>query len=269
MLATSYPVFDQQQSGVIQEARKLVLSDARNIFCTFVRSQQYDEAAQELIMIFGDPCKRPSCTSLSGNVKSIMRRRQEQQEQEGLNHGVFGSRRRCSALSGDCRKCGRPLRWTQGIFCTNSFHSVGGFPPCHGVWCGSCYSLDSSSAGFFSQADDREVHRLVGDNPTTNLWGPKAPDLKQFDEARPGDHLLSPFVCHICIFRILRGVNADPTHRMDDRLVQLIMRANLDVFWSRTRSTVKTNRGTVDRALTGLVDVGLQGPFYDPGPTPY
>eukprot|EP00980_Cylindrotheca_fusiformis_P015529 scaffold4413_cov91-Cylindrotheca_fusiformis.AAC.3 len=29
-----------------------------SIFCTFVRSQQQDdEAAQELIMIFGDPCK--------------------------------------------------------------------------------------------------------------------------------------------------------------------------------------------------------------------
>eukprot|EP00980_Cylindrotheca_fusiformis_P012802 scaffold3148_cov95-Cylindrotheca_fusiformis.AAC.2 len=50
MLATSYPVFDQQQSGVIQEARKLVLSNARSIFCTFVRSQQQDdEAAQELM----------------------------------------------------------------------------------------------------------------------------------------------------------------------------------------------------------------------------
>eukprot|EP00980_Cylindrotheca_fusiformis_P027728 scaffold22529_cov73-Cylindrotheca_fusiformis.AAC.2 len=96
------------------------------------------------------------------------------------------------------------------------------------------------------RADDREVHRLVGDNPTTNLWGPKAPDLKQFDEARP-----------------------DPTRRMDDRLLQLIIRANLDVFWSRTRSTVKTNKGTVDRALAGLLEVGLEGPFYDPGPTPF
>eukprot|EP00980_Cylindrotheca_fusiformis_P006302 scaffold1352_cov144-Cylindrotheca_fusiformis.AAC.8 len=130
----------------------------------------------------------------------------------------------------------------KGVFCTNSFHSVGGFPPCHGVWCATCYSLDSNSAGFYSQADDREVHRLVGNNPTTNLWGPKAPDLKQFDEARPGDHLLSPF---------------------------LIIRANLDVFWSRTRSTVKTNRGTVERTLASLTEVGLQGPFYDPGPTPF
>eukprot|EP00980_Cylindrotheca_fusiformis_P022256 scaffold9158_cov72-Cylindrotheca_fusiformis.AAC.4 len=47
------------------------------------------------------------------------------------------------------------------------------------------------------------------------------------------------------------------------------MRANLDVLWSRTRSTVKTNRGTVARTLSGLDAVGLGGPFYDPGPTPF
>eukprot|EP00980_Cylindrotheca_fusiformis_P026333 scaffold15880_cov158-Cylindrotheca_fusiformis.AAC.3 len=56
---------------------------------------------------------------------------------------------------------------------------------------------------------------------------------------------------------------------MDDRLVKLIMRANLDVLWSRTRSTVKTNKGTVERSLVQLAEVGLQGPFYDPGPTPF
>eukprot|EP00980_Cylindrotheca_fusiformis_P025805 scaffold14630_cov127-Cylindrotheca_fusiformis.AAC.1 len=49
MLETSYPVFVQQQSGVIQEARKLVSSDAR--------SRSNDEAAQKLIMIIGEPWK--------------------------------------------------------------------------------------------------------------------------------------------------------------------------------------------------------------------
>eukprot|EP00980_Cylindrotheca_fusiformis_P024529 scaffold12002_cov117-Cylindrotheca_fusiformis.AAC.2 len=68
MLATSYPVFVQQQSGVIQEARKQVLSDARSTFCTFVRSQQQDdEAAQQLIMMFGEPCKH-ICLKLTDDM---------------------------------------------------------------------------------------------------------------------------------------------------------------------------------------------------------
>eukprot|EP00980_Cylindrotheca_fusiformis_P019651 scaffold6835_cov67-Cylindrotheca_fusiformis.AAC.1 len=50
MLETSYPVFVQQQSGVIHEARKLVSSDARS-------RRSDDEAAQKLIMIIGEPWK--------------------------------------------------------------------------------------------------------------------------------------------------------------------------------------------------------------------
>eukprot|EP00980_Cylindrotheca_fusiformis_P026529 scaffold16361_cov69-Cylindrotheca_fusiformis.AAC.2 len=186
-----------------------------------------------------------------------------------LTHGVFVLPRRCSELSENCKKCGRLLRWTQGVFCTNLLHSLGGFPPCHGAWCGGCYFLSSAEEGFFSQTDDREVHRLVGDNPGDNLWGPKAPDLRQFDEAREGDHLLSPFVCHLCIFRILKGGDPDPDRDSHQALLKTIMRANLDVLWSRTRSTVKTNRNTVARAISSLERLGLGGPFYDPGPTPF
>eukprot|EP00980_Cylindrotheca_fusiformis_P019137 scaffold6486_cov96-Cylindrotheca_fusiformis.AAC.1 len=47
------------------------------------------------------------------------------------------------------------------------------------------------------------------------------------------------------------------------------MWANLDVLWSRTCSTVKTNRNTVARAISSLERLGLGGPFYDPGPTPF
>eukprot|EP00980_Cylindrotheca_fusiformis_P018324 scaffold5977_cov98-Cylindrotheca_fusiformis.AAC.1 len=100
------------------------------------------------------------------------------------------------------------------------------------------------------RTNDREVHQLVGDNPGDNLWGPKAPDLRQFDEAREGG-------------------DPDPDRESHQALVKTIMRANLDVLWSRTRSTVKTNRNTVARAISSLERLGLGGPFYDPGPTPF
>eukprot|EP00980_Cylindrotheca_fusiformis_P008540 scaffold1809_cov107-Cylindrotheca_fusiformis.AAC.4 len=91
----------------------------------------------------------------------------------------------------------------------------------------------------------------------------------QFNEAREGDHLLSPFVCHVCVFRILRGSDPVPGKQTDAFLIKVIKRANLDVFWSRTRSTVRTNRAIVVRTLHEMDTLGLSGPFYDPGPSPF
>eukprot|EP00980_Cylindrotheca_fusiformis_P024834 scaffold12553_cov76-Cylindrotheca_fusiformis.AAC.5 len=109
----------------------------------------------------------------------------------------------------------------------------------------------------------------VEHNPASNLWGPKAPDVMQFNEARDGDHLLSPFVCHVCIYRILKGSDPDPGKRAEAFLIKVIKRATLDVLWSRTRSTVRTNRSIVVRTLRELDTLGLDGPYYDPGPTPF
>eukprot|EP00980_Cylindrotheca_fusiformis_P012245 scaffold2984_cov80-Cylindrotheca_fusiformis.AAC.3 len=66
-----------------------------------------------------------------------------------------------------------------------------------------------------------------------------------------------------------KGGDPDPSRDSHQVLLKTIMRANLDVLWSRTRSTVKTNRNTVARAISSLERLGLGGPFYDPGPTPF
>ena len=126
----------------------------------------------------------------------------------------------------------------------------------------------SDSVTFYCKNDDREIHQAVEGNGKSNLWAHKAPDPSQFMEARDGDHLLNPFVCHICLFRFVRGVDADDRFESDRLLVGVLKRAVLDVFWSRARSTVKTNRLAVERCLKELSVLGLGGPFYDPGPTP-
>eukprot|EP00980_Cylindrotheca_fusiformis_P025576 scaffold14111_cov133-Cylindrotheca_fusiformis.AAC.3 len=91
----------------------------------------------------------------------------------------------------------------------------------------------------------------------------------KFNKARNGDHLLSPFVCHLCVFRILKGSDPVPRKQTDAFLIKVIKRAILDVFWSRTRSTVRTNRSIVECTLREMDTLGLSGPFYDPGPTPF
>eukprot|EP00980_Cylindrotheca_fusiformis_P021721 scaffold8546_cov73-Cylindrotheca_fusiformis.AAC.4 len=68
---------------------------------------------------------------------------------------------------------------------------------------------------------------------------------------------------------VRRGGDPDPNRDSHQSLLKTIMRANLDVLWSRTRSTVKTNRNTVARAISSLERLGRGGPFYDPGPTPF
>ena len=30
----------------------------------------------------------------------------------------------------------------EGIFCAKFYWTLGGFPPCHSAWCGSCYTLE-------------------------------------------------------------------------------------------------------------------------------
>jgi len=100
-------------------------------------------------------------------------------------------------------------------------------------WCGSCDTYHRKH-NFFCQYDERELHEVVGDNgKKLNLWRHKAPDDKQFMEARDGDMSLSPFVCHQCIFFILEGRARNVGFHSDDLLVSVLKRAILDGLWSR------------------------------------
>mmetsp|Transcript_24092 Transcript_24092/g.36606 ORF Transcript_24092/g.36606 Transcript_24092/m.36606 type:complete len:155 (+) Transcript_24092:464-928(+) len=87
-------------------------------------------------------------------------------------------------------------------------------------------------------------------------------------EARHGDMLLSPFVCHECIFFILVGHPPNVKFHSDNLLVSVLKRAISDGLWSRARSTVRQNMNRVIANLKILKAYGLKGPYYDPGPTP-
>ena len=80
---------------------------------------------------------------------------------------------------------------------------------------------------------------------------------------------MSPFVYHICLFRILQDRDVDLESGADRSLEATLIRAILDVFWSRARSTVGKNKNIVIADIKRLKAKGLTGSYYDPGPTPF
>lgn len=85
--------------------------------------------------------------------------------------------------------------------------------------------------------------------------------------ARNGDHLGAPFQCDLCIFRRIQQRNPLPDSQSDKLALAYVRRATLDVFWSRASSTVAGNRRTIERNIEGLLALGMEGPYYDPGPS--
>ncbi len=62
-----------------------------------------------------------------------------------------------------------------------------------------------------------------------------------FQTARQGDALLVPFQCELCHFRNIKGRSPYLNNDRDHYALNVIRRASLDSFWSRTSATVKTN----------------------------
>ena len=58
-----------------------------------------------------------------------------------------------------------------------------------------------------------------------------------------------PFECHICIFRKLRLSEPDMSSPTDTLLLVLLIRANLDAFWSSQTGTVEQH---VENLKTGI-----------------
>ena len=67
--------------------------------------------------------------------------------------------------------------------------------------------------------------------------------------ARDGDWLFAPFQCDKCWFFNLFHSFPNEYRSEDKRNLQLIRRANLDMFWSRERSTISSNVGRVKEIL--------------------
>ena len=93
-------------------------------------------------------------------------------------------------------------------------------------------------------------------------------DHKEYEVVRPGDGLLVPFQCDVCVFRRIRKEEPDSSSVSDRVLLMYIRRANLDVFWSRAPKTVANELGNATRNIRNISFLKLSGPYYDPGPAP-
>jgi hypothetical protein len=62
-----------------------------------------------------------------------------------------------------------------------------------------------------------------------------------FKTARAGDHLLTPFQCNVCHFRNIMLRDPDLSSATNFKMLDFIMRAIIDSFWSRESSTVYLN----------------------------
>ena len=133
--------------------------------------------------------------------------------------------------------------------------SVDGFPRCRSCWCGSCYT-SSNIVSFFKAKLESVEHIVEVDGKSQNLWRRKAVSELDYEEARDGDHLITPFQCDICVFRRIKGMDPDVNSHSDTLTLSYIRRANLDAFWSRARGTIKNNKSTVDRTIEGFSPFG-------------
>ncbi len=126
------------------------------------------------------------------------------------------------------------------------------------MWCGKCY---------VAHPDD-DFYVQVAEDDAGYAWKRRGEDELRFMHGRDGDHLMSPFQCDTCVFRILNGRN--PVDRpSDNRLMCFIRRINLDSMWSRETSTVVANAGNLRKGLELLNGLNVDLIGYPPlGPFP-
>lgn len=93
-------------------------------------------------------------------------------------------------------------------------------------------------------------------------------DKIRFLVARAGDHLMTPFQCEMCHIRNLLGRNPRADKPSDRALKAMIRRANLDSFWSRESSTVRSNLKEARRMERTMQQYGLPSATPSMGPWP-
>ena len=149
------------------------------------------------------------------------------------------------------------MRSPKGLFCGNYGAKRTGLSVCHRSWCSSCYVADGSL----------QFHI---DDATTDagaVWKRKK-DEGRFLSARDGDMWSSPFQCEWCWIGNLKGRDMNERDPKDALLLKYLQRMNLDVMWSRERSTVKGTYYQLIKGARHSEKLGLDPINLDRGPWP-
>ena len=117
------------------------------------------------------------------------------------------------------------------------------------AWHGNCYKLRTG-----------DTYPIVKLDEIEGIVDPEEDD--KFKTARNGDHLVCPFQCDLCHFRNIQSRDPRPVSRQDKNLMIAIRRANLDGFWGRSSSTIKSNKSNLKRFVAiSQDDYGIKQPF--------
>jgi hypothetical protein len=168
--------------------------------------------------------------------------------------------------------CLEKKSWPGGIFCASLYWSIGGYLPCHQIWCGKCYTTKNELGFHISKLTKEEEFESAHprDRPRMQKrWGRNARSEDNYLRARDGDCTLVPLECDLCIFRKLaKTKSTDPKNPQHELLLGYIRWINLDAFWSRSSATVQGQRGKLSQGLFLSLLVGLDGPYSNDGPYP-
>ena len=136
------------------------------------------------------------------------------------------------------------------------------------MWCGGCYTSDPTLR-FHVDLVERDGASGAGDpmerERMQTVWKTKLRNPSDFHVGRKGDHLMTPFECDLCIFRKLRKEDPRVGNPVDDLLLGVIRRMNLDALWSRETSTVVSNSNRVAQSIEISRSLGMTGAFEDEG----
>ena len=145
----------------------------------------------------------------------------------------------------------------QGIFCRNFNSFRGNWTPCRKAWCGDCYTCHLDDSFHIHEPQDEEGF----------VWK-KRGDECRFMGGRDGDHLVTPFQCDLCIFRIHKGRDPRPSSHQDSRLSCCIRRMKLDSSWHMECNTICSHWSAFKLGLKVLERVGIPPPYQNLGPYP-
>lgn len=141
-----------------------------------------------------------------------------------------------------CQHCSSKVKTVSGIICGNFSHErIPGYR-CSGFFHAKCYCQHEDD-NFSVLGDDNADNSLMGVNEILS------DDPKRFKEARDNDHMMLPFQCDMCHFVNIQYRLPVRGRQADDLLLMVIRRANLDSFWVRERSTIRSNFSEAKRSV--------------------
>ena len=137
-----------------------------------------------------------------------------------------------------------------GVICANFGCRENRGKICNGAWHAKCYTQHKDDK--FPVLKAADLDECLMDESTM-----VDEDPRRFKEARDGDHLVTPFQCDDCHFVNVKGRLPEEGNHRDELAMLCIRRAILDSFWSRERSTVRSNRYDGLKFLANQEKVGF------------